>query len=262
MNNGLYSFRRPTIDRSTRYRRAPLVFVATDYGSATCGQWVKSSDLIGTFTDLTSLNRISTWNDKSGSGNNFSTSGGTSDTVNGPIFLPRAWKGFPGVFFSNNRLTSGYKPATAAGARTVLAVIGQTAYPNADNCIYQYGASGTLTVYGLRTTGAGMTYRADYSSTGASSSGAASTTGIDVLVHVFDGSTTDKLYLNGSLVLTNTVSANTSATNGIALGALVGTNPSAPYGHFVMYEFAAWATNLSAGNITTLTTDLQAQYEV
>jgi len=255
-NRGTFGFPRKWSDPTTRFRRVPYVFYPSSYG--TCGQWVRSTELIDTFTDLRLAQIISTWADQSGSANNFSAGTALSNTINTPLFLPNAWRGFPGVYFGATKMTSAYVPATGANARSIVYVISNTIYAgNTRGTVATYGTTTANQAYGLDNTNSGANYFASYYLGTGNQGGAISATKPDVVIQAFDG-TNDKLYVNGSSTITATPALNTSSANGMKLG--ISLNNS-EFGFFVLYEFAAFSTNLTATDAANITAALQGQYE-
>lgn len=256
MNRGVLGFPRKYSDPTTRFRRAPKLFRPSDYG--TCVQWVRASDCVESFADQRNTQLLATWSDLSGNSNNFASIAAGAQFTGSPLWYPRAWRGFPGVRFMANGMSSSAVPATGANARTVAYVLGQVTQQTGRGILSVYGTNASLQTYGLSINASSLTLQVYYNGTITTTTGNLSSIGVpDVIVHVFDG-TNDKVYLNGSQVHTGTPVLNTGSTNGINLGK---ATAATELGFFTLYEFAAWSTNLAVGDITAITSILQGQYE-
>jgi hypothetical protein len=258
MANNRHFFPFPTrwADPSTWYRRAPKLFVPSDYG--TCGQWVRSSDLLDVITDPTSTYFVQTWTDQSGSGNNFSANMAAASCGAYPLFYGRAWRGFPGVRMSSTRMTSSYVPATGANVRSLVLVVSHPLYNNStDNEYAWYGTNTALQGFGIGVATSSLTYKLyTQISTGTNTSATAQTNVPEVVIATYDG-TNAKVYVNGSSVLNTALALNTSGAAGISLGSDSGSGRVAIV---TIYEFAAFSADISA-SVTTITDVLRGQYE-
>lgn len=255
-NAGIMSFPTKYNDPVTRFRRAPRLFVPSDYG--TCGQWVRSSDLLDVITDLNSTYFVQTWTDQSGSANNFSANMAAADKSPYPLFYGRAWRGFPGVRLCSTRMTSSYVPATGANVRSMVLVVSHPVYnSNTDNTYAWYGTNSALQGFGIGVVSSSLTYKLyTQISTGNNSSANAQTSVPDIVIAIYDG-TNGKIYVNGSSALSTVLVLNTSSAAGISLGS---PSNSGTVGIVTIYEFAAFAADLTP-SVAAITSVLQGQYE-
>lgn len=236
-------------DAGTRIRRTPLLFDATAYSG--CVQWLRADDLLTT-ADPTRITEVLAWTDRSGSGNDATAvvSGGSRH----PMFERAAHAGRAAISFNGYPLTSALTPVTGAAARTILCVCGYTQLrPQAG--LYGFGSNSANTGFTFHINS--NIYRLRYGNTeGAASVITPATTGVDVLIGTYDG-TTARLYINGPEAASGTVTLNTPAGS----AGRVGSNLAGTDQYFgLLFEVAAYNRALSSAEVTEINALLPAQY--
>ena len=122
------------------------------------------------------------------------------------------------VFAGADYLTTSIVPATGAGGRTLLAVVRNAGVSGSSyDHVLQYGTLDTQRAYGLTSVTALFSYWGNDRYNGFMRSTDTVDTGAHVLVVAYDG-TTDRLWRDGTLIVSETIALDTGSTHGLKLG--------------------------------------------
>lgn len=155
---------------------------------------------------------IATWTATVGSDATQSTAG------NRPVVSD--WDGAlkAALFAGADYLKTSIVPATGAGARTLIAVVRNAGVSGFSyDHVLQYGTLDTQRAYGLTSVTALFSYWGNDRYNGFMRSTDTVNTSAHVLVVAYDG-TTDRLWRDGTLLVSETLALNTGNTHGLVLG--------------------------------------------
>lgn len=156
---------------------------------------------------------IATWTGRVGGDDATQSSGG-----NRPAVVD--WDGElkAAVFAGADYLTTSIVPATGAGGRTLIAVVRNAGVSGSSyDHVFQYGTLDTQRAYGLTSVTALFQYWGNDRFNGFMRSTDLVDTGAHVLVVAYDG-TTDRIWRDGTLIVSETITLDTGNTRGLTLG--------------------------------------------
>lgn len=133
-------------------------------------------------------------------------------------------------------------PATGAGARTLIAVVRNAGVSGwSYDHVLQYGTPDTQRAYGLTSVTALFSYWGNDRWNGFMRSTDLVDTGAHVLVVAYDG-TTDRIWRDGTQIVTETIALDTGNTHGLVLGGRC--DGAAEFAQIEIAAVAAWDTYL------------------